>query len=155
MLRTDDELNTVNSEFLGPDGYTFFFRARYVAYGIGIALAVFAFVCVHRFRVPINLFTVIWVSALVVLGTRWLAGKVSHEIPVRAALVMFWHEVNGPRPGRATTSTFRPIRRPEAMVVHEDESDPMPETMGGPGVSDLCALWIHEGCPEPCACACH
>jgi hypothetical protein len=109
MLHNDDELAVVNSEFLGPSGYTFPWRARYSAYGIAITLGLVTSYVIHRVGLPINLFTIVWSTALIVLATRGIGKVVTFETQLRVLIVILWHEITAPRPDNTVkTTVFRP-----------------------------------------------
>lgn len=108
MLHTDDELGTVNADFLGPPGYTLPWRARYSAYGIGALLAVLAYWFMHRFGLPVNVFTVAWATLLIVLVTRKVGSLISYETPLRSLLAVLWQEMTGPRPPKPAVAVLRP-----------------------------------------------
>lgn len=122
MLANDDELGAVSNDYLGPAGYTFPWRARYSAYGVAVALTAVAFAVVHRFHVPVNLFTVAWCGLIVVAVTRKVGQWVSFETPLRALLVTFWHELTAPRPSRKPASV---VLRPGRVRVSDADGRPV------------------------------
>lgn len=107
----DDELARVNNIWLGPPELTLF-RARYVAWGIGIVvfLAVFS---LARTWFGLGVFVVGWSLVITVLITRWIGSKITHERSASAVATMLIREVTTPRRrtsyigGAADASTIR------------------------------------------------
>lgn len=175
LCRTDDELATVDSDFLGPSGLTLLWRARYSAYGVGIGLAVLAYAVEHKAGVQFTATTVLVTGVLVILATRRIGLAVTFETPLRALAATFVHEVSGPRRPPPLHGTVRPCavtivrpkppkpKRTALHVVGNDEPDEsavdrLPNlTAAGARCSQWCAVGLHESCNyEGCACTrCH
>lgn len=94
----DDETAQVDATFLGPKGWLLPFRARYSAYGIGLALAVIALAIEKRLGVQPGIWSITYTLGMVILLTRIIGRVISYEVPVRAAVSVFIHELDAPRP---------------------------------------------------------
>jgi hypothetical protein len=173
VLYNDDDLAYVNQDFLGPSGYTFPWRARFVAYGIAFPLFALAFYIVHRTGLPWNVFTIMWMVLAVVVVTRWIGQAVTFETPLRSIVVTLWQEVNGSRPPQRTESVLTPgkikVSRPVIRQTQPQPAvlEPQPARVhAGPAfvntapdgtwISALCTCWIHDDCRvSGCHCYCH
>jgi len=104
-LRPDDEIYRVDAVWLGPQGFTLPWVARYSAYGIWLTLfvAVLLFEAVTPLQVGIP---PIWEAVFTILATYALMGVVDHERPVKTVAQMVRAEVTAPRPAKAP----RPLR---------------------------------------------
>lgn len=99
-IRTDDEVYRVDAVWLGPPRATMPFRARYVAWGVGVA--VFLLVLTVERRIGISLFwSIAWGIVVTILLTRIICAKISHERPLSAVASMWLRELNAPREATA------------------------------------------------------
>lgn len=99
-IRTDDEVYRVDAVWLGPPRATMPWRARYVAWGVGVF--VFLLVLTVERRLGIDLFwSIAWGIVVTVLLTRMITSKISHERPLSAVSAMWLRELTAPR--EATT----------------------------------------------------
>lgn len=99
-IRTDDEVYRVDAVWLGPPRATMPWRARYVAWGVGIF--VFLIVLTVERRLGIDLFwSIAWGIVVTILVTRMITSKISHERPLSAVSAMWLRELTAPR--EATT----------------------------------------------------
>jgi hypothetical protein len=99
-IRTDDEVYRVDAVWLGPPRATMPWRARYVAWGVGVV--VFLLVLTVERRIGISLFWAIaWGLVATILITRIITSKISHERPLGAVTTMWVRELTAPR--EATT----------------------------------------------------
>lgn len=95
-IRTDDEVYRVDAVWLGPPKATMPWRARYVAWGVGIF--VFLIVLTVERRLGVSLFWAIaWGVVVTVLLTRIITSKISHERPLTAVSAMWLRELTAPR----------------------------------------------------------
>jgi len=84
-------------------------RARYVAWGVGVA--VFLLVLTVERRIGISLFwSIAWGIVVTILLTRIICAKISHERPLSAVSAMWLRELTAPREvttgqGGAVTAT--------------------------------------------------
>jgi hypothetical protein len=96
QVRTDDEVYRVDAVWLGPPKATFPFRARYVAWGVGILVFVLVLTGV-RAIFGFGFFTVAWTIVVTVVLTRFIGSRISHERPLGAVFTMWMRELNAPR----------------------------------------------------------
>lgn len=97
LVRTDDEVYRVDSVWLGPPRATFPWRARYVAYGVGLLVMVLVMFVQRRIGIGLDFFSVAWALVLTVLVTRFLGQRIDYERPLGQVLALFGQEVRGPR----------------------------------------------------------
>lgn len=99
-IRTDDEVYRVDAVWLGPPRATMPWRARYVAWGVGVF--VFLIVLTVERRLGIDLFwSIAWGLVVTILLTRMLTSKISHERPLSAVSTMWLRELTAPREATA------------------------------------------------------
>jgi hypothetical protein len=99
-IRTDDEVYRVDAVWLGPPRATMPFRARYVAWGVGVF--VFLIVLTIERRIGISLFwSIAWGIVITILLTRIICAKISHERPLSAVTSMWLRELTAPREATA------------------------------------------------------
>lgn len=95
-IRTDDEVYRVDAVWLGPPRATMPWRARYVAWGVGVV--VFLVVLTVERRIGISLFwSIAWGIVITILLTRIICSKISHERPLSAVASMWLRELTAPR----------------------------------------------------------
>lgn len=121
-IRTDDEVYRVDAVWLGPPRATMPFRARYVAWGVGVF--VFLIVLTVERRLGISLFWAIaWGIVMTIVLTRIICAKISHERPLSAVAGMWVRELTAPRESstgeggavsatRVRVNTTRPRKQP-------------------------------------------
>jgi hypothetical protein len=176
MLYSDDELQSVDNVYLGPPGWTLPWEARFVAYGVGSLLTVFAIWVETKLHLHLSFWTIAWTALLIIAVTRKLGQLINFETPLRAVLVMFAHEISTPRrppryaakarPGRVKIKSRTLVRvgaEPDE-TVEPDTNDPA-LTEDGPSafrlpmdldISAVCMAWLHECCKSTsCVCHCH
>ncbi len=110
-LPVDDEIYNVNAVWLGPPGKTLPWRARYVAYAVGLVVFVLLQVLERRLGIGLGFFSLAY-SILATVGlTRLVLGVVDHDRPLASVLSAFAHEVGAPREDtRKRGHTYRPAR---------------------------------------------
>lgn len=134
---TDDEIYRVNPIWLGPPKATMPFRARYVAWGVGVILSLVVFALV-RIWFPLGFFTLAWSLVIAVALTRLICGKITHERGLGAVVQMFSREIFTPRqrqryvggaaaanrirtssdrPRPANSSTFHQLQQPPTLTA--------------------------------------
>jgi hypothetical protein len=95
-IRTDDEVYRVDAVWLGPPRATMPWRARYVAWGVGVV--VFLIVLTVERRMGISLFwSVAWGIVMTIVLTRLICSRISHERPLTAVTAMWFRELTAPR----------------------------------------------------------
>lgn len=96
-VRTDDEVYRVDAVWLGPPKATFPWRARYVAWGVGIAVFLLVLTVERQIGVSFGFFSTAWGFVITVILTRFICARISHERPLSAALAMWVRELTAPR----------------------------------------------------------
>jgi hypothetical protein len=114
-VRTDDEVYRVDAVWLGPPKATFPWRARYVAWGVGILVFLLVLTGERAIGFSFGFFTVAWALIATVVLTRLICSRISHERPLGAVFTMWMRELNTPREsstggGGATSATRVKIR---------------------------------------------
>lgn len=102
-VRTDDEVYRVDAVWLGPPKATFPFRARYVAWGVGILVFILVLTGERVVGFGFGFFTVAWAVVATVVLTRLICSRISHERPLGAVFTMWLRELNTPRETSAGT----------------------------------------------------
>ena len=112
LLRPDDEVYRVDAVWLGPQGLTLPWSARYSAYGIWLVL--FVSVLLVEALLPTGVSVPpVWELVLTILATYALTGVIDHDRPVVTVWQLLRAEVTAPRgarperPVRVSTSTVR------------------------------------------------
>jgi hypothetical protein len=119
-IRTDDEVYRVDAVWLGPPKATFPWRARYVAWGVGIPIFLAVLTIERSLGFSFGFFSTAWAFIITILITRFITSKISHERPLGAVLTMWARELNTPRErttgaggavtaGRVRVRTSRPV----------------------------------------------
>jgi hypothetical protein len=123
QVRTDDEVYRVDAVWLGPPKATFPWRARYVAWGVGIVVFIVALTVERWAGFGFGFFTVAWALVATVVLTRLICARISHERPLGAVFTMWVRELTTPREtsvshGGAASATRIRIRgqRPRPRV---------------------------------------
>lgn len=114
-VRTDDEVYRVDAVWLGPPKATFPWRARYVAWGVGIVVFLVTFTVEREIGFGFGFFTLAWALVITVALTRFLCSRINHERPLGAVLTMWARELGTPRErtagvGGAVTATRLRVR---------------------------------------------
>lgn len=112
IIRPDDEVYRVDAVWLGPQGMTLPWSARYSAYGIWLTLfvAVLLVEAVLPMRISIP---PVWELVLTILGTYALTGVIDHERPLVSVLHLLRNELRTPRlkkPERPTRLNASKVR---------------------------------------------
>jgi hypothetical protein len=97
QVRTDDEVYRVDAVWLGPPKATFPWRARYVAWGVGILVFFVVFSVQRAVGFGFGFFTIAWGLVITVVLTRFICSRISHERPLTAVLTMWGRELTAPR----------------------------------------------------------
>ena len=96
-VRTDDEVYRVDAVWLGPPKATFPWRARYVAWGVGILVFFLTLSGERILGFGFGFFSVAWAVVITIVLTRLICSRISHERPLGAVLTMWTRELNTPR----------------------------------------------------------
>jgi hypothetical protein len=105
LIRPDDEVYRVDAVWLGPQGFTMPWSARYSAYGIWVVLfiSVLLVEAVLPMRVSIP---PVWELVLTILATYALTGVIDHDRPLLSVWELVRSELRAPRAHR----NRRPVR---------------------------------------------
>ncbi|WP_445257011.1 hypothetical protein [Nocardioides aurantiacus] len=105
VIRPDDEVYRVDAVWLGPQGMTLPWSARYSAYGIWLTL--FVTVLLVEAVLPMSIsIPPVWEVVLTILATYALTGVIDHERPLASVLHLVRTELRTPRARKAG----RPVR---------------------------------------------
>ena len=96
-VRTDDEVYRVDAVWLGPPKATFPWRARYVAWGVGIPLFLLVLTVERQLGFSFGFFSTAWAFVATIAITRLITAKITHERPLGAVLTMWGRELTTPR----------------------------------------------------------
>ncbi|MFC3451797.1 hypothetical protein [Amycolatopsis speibonae] len=102
-IRTDDEVYRVDAVWLGPPKATFPWRARYVAWLVGIPVFLLVLTTERWAGWSFGFFSTAWAFVATIVITRLITAKISHERPLGAVTAMAAKELNTPR--ERTTGT--------------------------------------------------
>ena len=118
LVRPDDEVYRVDAVWLGPQGLTFPWTARYSAYGIWVVL--FVGVLVVEAVLPMRVsMPPVWELVLTILATYALTGVIDHDRPLISVWQLLRAEVRAPRapaPGRHVRTSASSLRLRENHV---------------------------------------
>jgi hypothetical protein len=112
LIRPDDEVYRVDAVWLGPQGFTLPWSARYSAYGIWLML--FVSVLLVEAALPMQV-TVppVWEIVLTILATYAVTGVIDHDRPLVSVWQLLVAEFAAPRaakPARAVRFTAGSVR---------------------------------------------
>jgi hypothetical protein len=96
-IRTDDEIYRVDAVWLGPPKATFPWRARYVAWGVGIVVFLLVLAVERRMNIGFSFFSTAWAVVITIVVTRIICSRIGHERPLGAVMVMWLRELTAPR----------------------------------------------------------
>lgn len=110
-LHVDDDIYRVDGVWLGPPQRTLPWRARYVAYGVGLGVFLLLQVVERRVGIGISFWTLSYSLLITIALTRLALSVVDHDRTVWSVVTAFVHEVGAPRAGGTVrTAVFRPRR---------------------------------------------
>jgi Na+/melibiose symporter-like transporter len=96
-IRTDDEVYRVDAVWLGPPKATFPWRARYVAWGVGIVVFLVVLLIERRMGLGFGFFSTGWAIVVTIVLTKVICARITHERPLTAVAVMWLRELTAPR----------------------------------------------------------
>lgn len=96
-IRTDDEVYRVDAVWLGPPKATFPWRARYVAWAVGVPVFLVVLGVERQLGFSFGFFSTAWAFVITILVTRLITAKISHERPLGAVFGMWLRELRTPR----------------------------------------------------------
>lgn len=124
-LRPDDEVYRVRAVWLGPQGFTLPWLARYLAYGIW--LVVFLAILLFEALTPLEVgLPPVWEVVISVLVAYAAMSFVDHDRPLGSVVATVLHETTAPRPAprvkrvRVQTDRVR-LREHHASARSQDD----------------------------------
>ncbi|HZD14385.1 MAG TPA: hypothetical protein VE196_04510 [Pseudonocardiaceae bacterium] len=133
-IRTDDDVYRVDAVWLGPPKATFPWRARYVAWGVGMVTFLVVLGLERQMGIGFSFFSTGWGLLITILFTRLIGSRITHERPLTAVAAMWVRELTAPRKvtagrgGAASASRVRverdrprPGQRPRRRWGHRKE----------------------------------
>jgi hypothetical protein len=116
-IRTDDEVYRVDAVWLGPPKATFPWRARYVAWGVGIAIFLLTLTVERRIGFGFNFFNTAWAIVITIALTRLICSRINNERPLGSVAVMWLRELTAPR--EKTSGRGGAVTAAHLRVAHE------------------------------------
>ena len=136
LLRPDDDVYRVDAVWLGPQGLTLPWTARYTAYGIWLLL--FVSILLAEALLPMRVsIPPVWEVVISILATYALTGVIDHERPVRAV----WHLIRAevfaqraaPTSARMAARSPAPVRfSPSRVRIRESHARTTQAHAGAP-----------------------
>lgn len=105
LIRPDDDVYRVDAVWLGPQGFTLPWSARYSAYGIWVVLFVTVLLVEAVLPMRVTL-PPVWELVLTILATYGLTGVIDHDRP----LVSVWETLRAELTAPRRPKPARPIR---------------------------------------------
>lgn len=96
-IRTDDDVYRVDAVWLGPPKATFPWRARYVAWGVGVPVFLLVLTVERQMGFSFGFFSTAWAFVITIVITRFITAKISHERPLGSVMTMWARELRTPR----------------------------------------------------------
>ena len=106
LIRPDDEVYRVDAVWLGPQGMTLPWSARYSAYGIWVVLFVGVLLVEGILPMAVSV-PPVWELVLTILGTYALTGVIDHDRPLLSVWELARSEWRSPR---RSERADRPVR---------------------------------------------
>src|SRR3990170_699135 len=107
LVRPDDDVYRVDAVWLGPQGFTLPWSARYSAYGIWVVLFISVLVLEALLPTRVSI-PPVWELVLTILATYALTGVIDHDRPLTSVWELLRNELRAPRAPAPATS--RPVR---------------------------------------------
>jgi hypothetical protein len=111
LVRPDDEIYRVDAVWLGPQGFTLPWSARYSAYGIWVVLFVSVLLIEAALPMSVNV-PPVWELVFTILATYALTGVIDHDRPLVSVWQLAYAELRAPR----ARPEARPVRLQPAKV---------------------------------------
>lgn len=101
-LYADDDVRRIHAVWLGPSGWTWPWAARYIAYGLWLAIlaAILLFEAVTPLDVP---YVPVWEACIAVVASTALMTWVDHDHSIATVFRDFHTELTGPREANPET----------------------------------------------------
>ena len=103
LIRPDDEVYRVDAVWLGPQGFTLPWAARYSAYGIWVILFVGTLLVEAILPMAVNI-PPVWEFVFSILATYAVTGVIDHERPIASVWETLRVELASPRKATRVTS---------------------------------------------------
>ncbi|WP_158849360.1 hypothetical protein [Saccharothrix deserti] len=132
-VRTDDEVYRVDAVWLGPPKATFPWRARYVAWGVGIVVFLLVTAVQRQVGFGFDFINTGWGFVITIALTRFICSRISHERPLSSVLTMWARELTSPREttsgrggaasaARIRVNQQRPRKRPKNRAAKRESA---------------------------------
>ncbi|WP_016697000.1 hypothetical protein [Actinoalloteichus spitiensis] len=96
-IRTDDEIYRVDAVWLGPPRATFPWRARYVAWGVGLFVFLAVLTVERQMGIGFGFFSTAWAVVITIVLTKIICSRISHERPFGSVMALWARELTAPR----------------------------------------------------------
>jgi hypothetical protein len=117
VIDNDDMLHRVDRHYLGPTGFTFPFRIRYAALGLGALLFFTVFVVARGIvHVPLGFKSIVVMIIITVAITARVTKVVNADRPIRSVFKAAWNDLNAPRPPKPGQTVV--LRIPATVRAH-------------------------------------
>ena len=117
LIRPDDDVYRVDAVWLGPQGFTLPWAARYSAYGIWVML--FVGVLLVEAALPMRVsIPPVWELVFSILATYAVTGVIDHERPVVSVWETLRAELAAPRSKDRTARTRVTASKVRVRVNH-------------------------------------
>jgi hypothetical protein len=111
LISPDDDVYRVDAVWLGPQGFTLPWSARYSAYGIWVVLFISVLVVEALLPTRVSI-PPVWELVLTILATYALTGVIDHDRPLTSVWELLRTELRAPR----APKTHRPVRLDASSV---------------------------------------
>lgn len=113
----DDLLHRVDRAYLGPPGYTFPFKVRYAAYGVGVGVFVVLMVVVRGLlQIPWGTQSTMILIAGTIFVTSRIMRYVNGDVTVMSVCKAAYNDLTAPRPPKSGEQLL--IGAPAATRLH-------------------------------------
>jgi hypothetical protein len=96
LISPDDDVYRVDAVWLGPQGFTLPWSARYSAYGIWVVLFISVLVVEALLPTRVSI-PPVWELVLTILATYALTGVIDHDRPLTSVWELVRSELRAPR----------------------------------------------------------
>ena len=122
LLRPDDDVYRVDAVWLGPQGLTLPWTARYTAYGIWLLMFVSILLAEAVLPMQVSI-PPVWEVVISVLATYALTGVIDHERPVRSVWHLIRAELHAFRAAPKAARSPAPVRfSPSRVRIRESHA---------------------------------
>ena len=143
QIRTDDDVYRVDAVWLGPPKATFPWRARYVAWGVGMVMFLVVLGIERQLGIGFGFFSTAWGLLITIVLTRLIGSRISHERPLSTVALMWVHELTAPR--RVTAARGGAV---SAARIRVDRDRPRPGQRRGRRRKERTGVRAPTSCPQ-------